>query len=217
MRALGWMVIVLGALGVAACGYSLYMTHTVRDDLSRSTRAVAGKARGLLDTVDKNLKALPAQLNELRETDRPRPVLDKVRHLEEILASASETMTAVLTLLEAATSLRQGASTDIEQEFPRLASIATTLADLVERFRAQIQNTETWTLRFVVLSKAMDTLRDDVGETRDRTEKLESSAIDTLDTLWLYAVLFLIWMAAGQVGLIVLGRRRAAAGPPAVD
>ena len=75
-------------LGAIACIVGVVYTNRARTELNASAERVADRALELLTVVDGKLEVLPGQLTELANSDRPQPVLDKLRAFEDGLQDA---------------------------------------------------------------------------------------------------------------------------------
>ncbi len=209
MRVTGWILVVMGVVGAALCVYGVVSTHRAKAQLTDAATEVAARASELLDVVDGKLEVLPAQLSELTKSDRPEPVLDKLRVVEDGLQDASDVLNSVVALMNATAALRPGAEGGSEQRFPELAALATRLAALSAEVRSQLEDTQTWTLRFAVFTEAVAGVREEVDSTRAEARELKTDALDTLNTIAIAAIVFLLWMALGQIALAWFGRRKA--------
>ena len=209
MRVTGWILVVMGVVGAIACVWGVFYVHDTRHEVQDSVERVGTRAMELLDVVDGKMQALPGQLNELMASDRPQPVLDKLRTFEDGLQDASEMLTSIVSLMEAAAALRPGSERPHHMRAVALSNNATQLAGMSAEVREQIENAETWTLKFQVFEELVERMRNEVHQAGKETQRWEIKIVDTLDVISVAVIVFLLWMALGQIALAIYGKRKA--------
>ena len=209
MRIMGWVMIVLGIVGVATCGYGIVLANQTADRAQAATVALATEARGLMDLVDRKLVDMPERVTRLVERKDEGDIGRELGRLEEALEASYETGSTILSLLQVASRMRGGSTVD--DEFPKVVALHEALGTAHGLVRDQRADMKTWTLRAAVVNKAIRDVRTDIAETRQATIDVEARTIDKLSLVALLGSVFLIWMGIGQLALALLGRGKATA------
>ncbi len=207
MHWIGWLLVVGGVLGLLACVTGMITATQTRSDVEVTIRELSREAREVLDTVDAKLDRLPGWLNKLTASEKPGPVVSELIRLESGLMSAGELVDSVLGMLDAARHLQHKGEGTVDERFPTLTKLSGSLAELATEVRAQIDNVETWTLRFAVIRTAVDRLQEDVRTMQNEVLLMAKSAGISVGIVGLIVNVFLAWMGAGQLALVLAGQR----------